>query len=311
MQKLIVDKKFDNKKVSEYLFSKFNGLTKNTLYKAFRKKDIRINNVKISEDSIIHVDDEITVYIIDDLLFKKFNIEKVYEDENILVINKPNNIEVVGFQSLTSILEKEYSYIAPCHRLDRNTTGLLLFAKNEKSLNILLDKFKNKEIEKHYLAKVYDARSLQKELNEKFSTSSYKITLKKGITQNLVAYLFKDNKKAMVYLSDLPKKGYVKIETSFTLLTTKIDKECDEKYYILDVELHTGKTHQIRAHLAHIGLPIIGDGKYGINEVNKKFGSKTQELCSYKLKFNFTTGAGELNYLRDKEISLSYTSYLC
>lgn len=311
MQKLIVDKKFDNKKVSEYLFSKFNGLTKNTLYKAFRKKDIRINNVKISEDSIIHVDDEITVYIIDDLLFKKFNIEKVYEDENILVINKPNNIEVVGFQSLTSILEKEYSYIAPCHRLDRNTTGLLLFAKNEKSLNILLDKFKNKEIEKHYLAKVYDARSLQKELNEKFSTSSYKITLKKGITQNLVAYLFKDNKKAMVYLSDLPKKGYVKIETSFTLLTTKIDKECDEKYYILDVELHTGKTHQIRAHLAHIGLPIIGDGKYGINEVNKKFGSKTQELCSYKLKFNFTTDAGELNYLRDKEISLSYTSYLC
>lgn len=311
MQKLIVDKKFDNKKLSEYLFSKFNGLTKNTLYKAFRKKDVRINNVKISEDSIIHVDDEITVYIIDDLLFKKFNIEKVYEDENILVINKPNNIEVVGSQSLTSILEKEYAYIAPCHRLDRNTTGLLLFAKNEKSLNILLDKFKNREIEKHYLAKVYDARSLQKELNEKFSTSSYKITLKKGITQNLVAYLFKDNKKAMVYISDLPKKGYVKIETSFTLLTTKIDKECDEKYYILDVELHTGKTHQIRAHLAHIGLPIIGDGKYGINEVNKKFGSKTQQLCSYKLKFNFTTDAGELNYLRDKEISLSYTSYLC
>lgn len=311
MQKLIVDKKFDNKKVSEYLFSKFNGLTKNTLYKAFRKKDIRINNIKISEDSIIHVDDEITIYIIDDLLFKKFNIEKVYEDENILVINKPNNIEVVGFQSLTSILEEEYSYISPCHRLDRNTTGLLLFAKNEKTLNILLDKFKNREIEKHYIAKVYDARELQKELNNKNSINSYKITLKKDITQTLVDYLFKDNKKSMVYISDVPKKGYIKIETSITLLDTKIDSKCNEKYYILDVELHTGKTHQIRAHLAHIGLPIIGDGKYGINEVNKKFGSKTQELCSYKLKFNFTTGAGELNYLRDKEISLSHTSYLC
>lgn len=311
MQKLIVDKKFDNKKVSEYLFSKFNGLTKNSLYKAFRKKDIRINNIKISKDSIIHVDDEITVYIIDDLLFKKFNIEKVYEDENILVINKPNNIEVVGFQSLTSILEEEYAYITPCHRLDRNTTGLLLFAKNEKALNILLDKFKNREIEKHYLAKVYDARILQKELNENFSTSSYKITLKRGITQNLVAYLFKDNKKSMVYISDVPKKGYIKIETSITLLDTKIDSKCNEKYYILDVELHTGKTHQIRAHLAHIGLPIIGDGKYGINEVNKKCGSKTQELCSYKLKFNFTTDAGELNYLRDKEISLDCAFYLC
>ena len=146
MQKLIVDKEFNNKKVSEYLYSKFNGLTKNTLYKAFRKKDIRINNVKISEDNIVHLNDEITVYIIDDLLFKKFNIEKIYEDENILIVNKPNNIEVVGNDSLTSILEKEYTYIAPCHRLDRNTTGLLLFAKNEKSLNILLDKFKNKEL---------------------------------------------------------------------------------------------------------------------------------------------------------------------
>ncbi len=287
MQKLIVDKKFDNKKVSEYLFSKFNGLTQNTLYKAFRKKDIRINNVKISEDSIIHLNDEITVYIIDDLLFKKFNIERVYEDENILIVNKPNNIEVVGNDSLTSILEKEYTYIAPCHRLDRNTTGLLLFAKNEKALNILLDKFKNKEIEKHYLAKVYG------------------IPCKKS--QNLVAYLFKDNKKSMVYISDVPKKGYVKIKTSFTLL----EANQKENYSLLDVELHTGKTHQIRAHLAHIGLPIIGDGKYGINEVNKKFGSKTQELCSYKLKFNFTTDAGILNYLKGKTFQQLGTGLNC
>ena len=287
MQKLIVDKKFDNKKVSDYLFSKFNGLTKNTLYKAFRKKDIRINNVKISEDSIIHLNDEITVYIIDDLLFKKFNIEKVYEDENILIVNKPNNIEVVGNDSLTSILEKEYTYIAPCHRLDRNTTGLLLFAKNEKALSILLDKFRNKEIEKHYLAKVYG------------------IPCK--TSQNLVAYLFKDNKKSMVYISDVPKKGYVKIKTSFTLL----EANKKENYSLLDVELHTGKTHQIRAHLAHIGLPIIGDGKYGINKVNKKFGSKTQELHSYKLKFNFTTDAGILNYLKGKTFQQLGTGLNC
>ena len=182
---------------------------------------------------------------------------------------------------MTSILEKEYTYIAPCHRLDRNTTGLLLFAKNENALNILLEKFKNREIEKHYLAKVYGIPS------KKY--------------QNLVAYLFKDNKKSMVYISDVPKKGYVKIETSFTLLET--NKK--ENYSLLDVELHTGKTHQIRAHLAHISLPIIGDGKYGINEVNKKFGYKTQQLKSYKLKFNFTSDAGLLNYLRGKEIKIN------
>ena len=280
MQKLIVDKKFDNKKISDFLYFNFNGLTKNTLYKAFRKKDIRINDIKINEDTIVHFGDNITVYIIDELLFKSINLEKIYEDENILVINKPNNIEVVGKDSVTSTLEKEYSYISPCHRLDRNTTGLLLFAQNEEALNILLDKFKNKEIEKHYLAKVYG--------------------IPKKKYEELTAYLFKDNKKALVYISDTPKIGYVKIQTSYTL----VEKNENENYSILDIELHTGKTHQIRAHLAHIGLPIIGDGKYGINEINKHFGYKSQQLCSYILKFNFVTDSGILNYLNGREIKL-------
>lgn len=280
MQKLIVDKKFDNKKLSDFLYSNFSGLTKNTLYKAFRKKDIRINDIKINEDTIIHAGDSVTVFIIDELLFKNIDLEKVYEDENILIINKPNNIEVVGKDSVTSILEKEYSYVSPCHRLDRNTTGLLLFAKNEEALNILLDKFKSREIEKHYLAKVY---GIPKKKSEK-----------------LTAYLFKDNKKAIVYISDTPKTGYVKIQTSYTVL----EKHEKENYSILDVDLHTGKTHQIRAHLAHIGFPIIGDGKYGINEINKRFNCKVQQLCSYILKFNFVTDAGILNYLSKQEIKL-------
>ena len=288
MQKIIVDKKFDNKKVSDALYFHFNALTKNTLYKAFRKKDVRINDIKINEDKLVHAGDVISVYIVDDLLYKNIKIEKVYEDENILIINKPVNIEVVGKDSLTAMLEKEYSFISPCHRLDRNTTGLVLFAKNQESLDILLEKFEYQEIEKHYLAKVYDS-------------TKKTIKLKKGVAQSLTAYLFKDNKKSMVYISDIPKKGYVKIETSITLL----EKNDKENYSILDVELHTGKTHQIRAHLAHIGLPIIGDGKYGINEINKKFGCKTQQLCSSKLKFNFKTDAGILNYLNGKEIILN------
>lgn len=280
MQKLIVDKKFDDKKLSDFLYSNFSGLTKNTLYKAFRKRDIRINDIKINGDTIVHFGDNITIYIIDELLFKNIDLEKIYEDENILVVNKPDNIEVVGKDSVTSILEKEYSYISPCHRLDRNTTGLLLFVKNEKALNILLDKFKNKEIEKHYLVKVYG--------------------IPKKKYEELTAYLFKDRKKAMVYISDTPKTGYVKIQTSYTVL----EKHEKENYSILDVDLHTGKTHQIRAHLAHIGFPIIGDGKYGVNEINKRFGFKSQQLCSYILKFNFVTDAGILNYLNGREIKL-------
>lgn len=281
MRKLIVSNKFNNKKISDFLYYNFNGLTKNTLYKAFRKKDIRINNIKISQDQIINLGDEVTVYIVDDLLFKAIDIEKIYEDENILIVNKPNNLEVLGSNSLTNILSKEYTFISPCHRLDRNTKGLILFAKNETSLNILLNKFKNHEIKKHYLAKVYGIPKIK--------------------SQKLIAYLFKDNKKSLVYISDNFKKGYVKIETSYTV----IEKNEKENYSLLDIELHTGKTHQIRAHLAHIGFPIIGDGKYGINEINKKFGCTTQELYSYSLKFNFTTDAGILNYLNGTVIKLA------
>ena len=283
MQKIIVPEKFNNKKVSDLLFYHFNGLTRNTLYKALRKKDIRVNDIKINADTPVKTGDIITVYITNNLLFNKIKLPKIYEDENILIINKPAGMEVTGDNSVTSILEKEYPFIAPCHRLDRNTTGLTLFAKNEAVLQILLSKFKNKEIEKHYLAKVYG------------------IPTKNAKT--LSAYLFKDNKKSIVYISDTPKKGYVKIETSYTLL----EKNAKENYSLLDIELHTGKTHQIRAHLAHIGYPIIGDGKYGINEINKRFGCKTQQLCSYKLAFRFKTDAGKLNYLSEKEFTLPKT----
>ena len=152
-----------------------------------------------------------------------------------------------------------------------------------ESLNILFDKFKNKEIEKHYIAYCYG------------------IPIKKQ--DRLESFLFKDNKKSMVYISDTFKKGYQKIITNYTVL--KVNK--DNKTCILDVNIETGKTHQIRAHLAHIELPIIGDGKYGINDINKNFGFKTQQLCSYKLIFNFKNNNGILDYLTKKQIVLNYS----
>lgn len=288
MQKIIVDKKYDGKMLDQFLLDSFSGLTMNTFYKALRKKDIRVNNVRTNKNDIVHTGDEIQIFVIDELLYKTFTPEIIYEDDNILVVNKPTEMEVVGEKSLTSYLKDFFKltrkennvFIEACHRLDRNTTGLVLFAKNEEALNILLDKFKNHEIEKHYLAKVYGIPKIEK--------------------QTITAYLFKDNKKSMVYISDKPQKGYVKIVTSYSI----IEKHQKENYSVLDVTLHTGKTHQIRAHLAHIGYPLLGDGKYGINQVNREFGYKFQQLCSYILKFSFTTDAGILNYLKDKVICL-------
>lgn len=307
MQNIVVDKKYDGKQLSKFLQDKFDGLTIDNFYKALRKKNIRINNVRTSKNDIVHTGDEIKIFIIDELLYKGFSPEIIYEDNNILVVNKPFQMEVLGEISLTSNLRKfmyerdfykdnivpcnpnvnktekvcnDFFFLEPCHRLDRNTTGLVLFAKNKKSLDILLEKFKNKEIEKHYTAKVYGIPKVDK--------------------QTLYAYLFKDNKKSLVYISDEPKKGYVKIVTSYNVL----EKHIKENYSVLDVTLHTGRTHQIRAHLAHIGYPILGDGKYGNNKINKEFGYKTQQLCSYIIKFNFTTDAGILNYLNNKTINL-------
>lgn len=282
MKTLIVDYKDDGKKLSTYLTSIFPNLNVNNVYKALRKKDIRINGQKISENIIIHYDDEITVYITDEVLNgSKSNIDIpiVYEDDNIIIFNKPTNLEVIGDNSLTSVMKNKYPFIEACHRIDRNTIGLVLFAKNKESLDILLDKFKNYEIDKHYIA------------------CSYGIAKPSA---NLVAYLFKDSKKSLVYISDEPKKGYTKILTSYKLIDTNKEK----KVSLLDVTLHTGKTHQIRAHLAHSSLPIIGDGKYGSYEINKRFKTQTQLLCSYSITFDFKSDSGILNYLNGTTVKL-------
>ena len=283
MKELIVNPENNEKKLNTYLLESFPALKTGMLFKALRQKDIRINGKRIHENVTIYTGDIIQVYIADSYLDTVSTLNTsllsiVYEDDYILLVNKPCGIEVVGENSLCSIAqsyekEKGFYFIEPCHRIDRNTMGLVLFAKTPEALSILLQKFKDHEIEKHYLAKVY------------------------GILPNkqarLEAYLFKDQKKSLVYISDIPKKGYQKIVTSYHV----INQSKQEQTSLLDITLETGRTHQIRAHLAHLGHPIIGDGKYGNNHLNKEFHQKTQLLYSYQMTFCFTSPSGILSYL--------------
>ena len=286
MQKLIVPKKYDKKNLNNFILESFPNLNLNFLYKALRQKDIKINGKRVKENTIINENDEIEIFISDEILFGKHELKVVYEDNNILAINKEQGISVTDESGINSITltklakEKFGNNIEPCHRLDRNTKGIVLFAKNEETLKILFDKFKNHEIEKHYIAKVY---GIPKE--------KHKV---------LKDYLFKDSKKNKVYISNTKKTGYQEIITEYIV----IEENKKENTSVLDINLHTGRTHQIRAHLAYIGYPIIGDGKYGNNEINKKFKQTKQDLTAYRLIFKFKIQSGILDYLNNFEIKI-------
>lgn len=284
MEKLIVNKKYNKKKLDIFVLDNLPYLSSGSFYKLLRKKDIKVNGKRINQNMELNINDEVVVYAPNNLKEEYNKLDIIYEDENILIVNKPFNTEVTGNNSLTTKVHTNYKDSTfkpmPCHRLDRNTTGLVLFAKNQLSLDVLEKKFKNHEIEKHYKALVYG--------------------IPKHKTEKLEAYLFKDSKKSVVYISDEYKKGYKKITTKYTVVET-----FENNTSLLDVEIETGRTHQIRAHLAHIGYPIVGDGKYGINQVNKQMGFKYQQLCHYKIKFKFITDGGILNYMNNRSFEIN------
>ena len=246
------------------------------IQKIIKSKSVKINGVRVGTDMNVNAGDVVYVYLADR---ERDSIEVVYRDDNILVVNKNAGIEVQGEGSLTerinNILTDDVA--VPVHRLDRNTMGLVVFALNKTAETELLASFKERDIDKTYNCIVVGAPQ------------------KTG--GKLKAYLFKDAKKSLVNISDEPKKGYVPIETNYNLL-----KKFGE-LSLLEVKPITGRTHQIRAQLAHINLPILGDGKYGINKINRRYRVKTQLLCCTKVTFHFKQGT--LRYLDGKSVVLN------
>lgn len=247
------------------------------IHKIIKNRSVKINGVRVGVDQNVNVGDVVYVYLPDR---EKDSIEVIYRDDNILVVNKASGIEVQGEDSLTERINNILTdaEALPVHRLDRNTMGLVVFALNKNAEKELLESFKVREIDKTYNCVVVGFPRQQ--------------------SAKLKGYLFKDAKKSLVYVSEIQKQGYAPIETHYQLL-----KKLNGELSLLEVKPITGRTHQIRAHLASIRLPILGDGKYGINKINHKYRVKTQLLCCTKITFHFKMGA--LKYLDGKSVVLN------
>lgn len=313
MRELIIGPNDSGQRVDKFLSKAVPSLPQSLIYKYLRTKRIKCNGKRCESSSRLQTGDKVQLYISDEFfldaddrrafLAVSGSLNILYEDSNILLLNKPvglvvhedstnsadtliNRVQRYLFDKGEYIPEAENSFApALCNRIDRNTQGIVIAAKTAEALRILNQKIKDRELHKFYLCIVHGR------LPKKQDTLS--------------AYLRKDSLTNQVQVFDQKRPGCKTILTRYHVLQSR------GKFSLVEVELLTGRTHQIRAHFAHIGHPLLGDGKYGFQKDSQGSGFSHQALCAYKLQFDFSedSDAGCLKYLNGRCFEIEEVSF--
>ncbi|GMO13896.1 MAG: RluA family pseudouridine synthase [Mycoplasmoidaceae bacterium] len=305
MKTFTINKNDANQRLDKFIRKAFPKISLPSIFKYIRTKKIKVNDKKADISYKVKINDKVSVYLNDDLvsnevksndfLLAKNYLKIVYEDDNIIIVDKPigvtvqddntKNPDTLCNRLLHYLYDKEEwnpsietTFIPSfVHRLDKNTSGLIIAAKNIDASRILSEKIKNREIDKYYLARVWGI-----------------ITPKDGL---LHAFLTERSNDNIVKITSKPIS-----DDSKEILTEYHTLSHDTDTSVLEVHLITGRKHQIRAHMNYIGHPLVGEKKYTIPSVAKSAKNKYQDLTSYKIVFNFKTSAGILEYLNKKTI---------
>ena len=300
-------------RLSRFVEGMTKDMPRSMMYKAFRNKRIKVNGKRAEPDTRLSAGDLIELYINDEFFEQpreenaflsvfKPHLDIVYEDENLMLLNKRpgllchadehekvstliTHIQAYLYQKKEWNPRDEHSFTpALCNRIDRNTGGIVMAAKNAETLRILNQKIRDREIAKFYLAIVHGRM--------------------KPSQGKLEGFLLKDEDRAQVKVFSRPVPGGKSAATLYKTLRTAGGLS------LVECELLTGRTHQIRAQLAAAGHPLLGDGKYGRERDNKKYGRSFQALYSYKLAFTFPTDAGLLEYLRGRVFTVEQVDFV-
>jgi 23S rRNA pseudouridine955/2504/2580 synthase len=280
--------------------------------KYIRIKRIKLNGKRAERDSRLNEGDVLQLYINDEFFDKPSQdnayltvatpkLSIVYEDEHVLLVDKRPGIAVHphdGAEYGRTLIDHILSYLyqkkdwlpraenaftpALCNRIDRNTGGIVIAAKTAEALRVLNQKIKDREMDKRYFAIVEGTP--------------------KPREGSLKGYLFKDAKKNRVFVTDTPQPGAKTCQTNYKVLAS------GNGLSLVECQLITGRTHQIRAQFAHAGHPLLGDGKYG--KLDKRFDRNIQALYSYKLTFTFTTDAEGLAYLNGRTFQVEQVDFV-